>query len=505
MLRFRLAASIALVLFGVVASAQCWAAEKPNVLFIAVDDLRCELGCYGVDAIHTPNMDRLAASGVRFERAYCQLAVCNPSRVSVMTGLRPDSTKVWDLKTEFRNTIPDAVTIPQHFRKHGYYAASFGKIFHNPWPDQVSWSEPHSWPEKGMLWSEGSRNRLAEYRKQMKADGKSAAKIKRMRAPAIEMLDIEDSEHKDGAIADQAIEAMQRLSQAGEPFFLAAGFVRPHLPFVVPTKYWEMYDREKIQVASNPFFPENMPEIAFSKGPEGGFYELRDYLDFADAPSPFERTMDEDRQRELKHGYYAAVSFIDAQVGRLLDSLEQLGLEEDTVVVLWSDHGWKLGEHRGWCKQTNFEIDTRVPLFIRDPRAKSNGESIAALVELIDLYPTLCELSDIPIPDFVEGKSLVPLLNDPSQSVKDFAISQFPHRENGREFMGYALRTDRFRYVVWLDEQSGEVGARELYDHSVDPEENKNLAVQNEFAEQIKSLEQLLWSSIEKPSPKPGS
>ncbi len=271
-------------------------AKPPNVLFIAVDDLRPELGCYGVDAIESPNIDRLAKSGVLFERAYCQLAVCNPSRVSLLTGLRPDSAKVWTLDVRFRHTVPETVTLPQHFKQHGYYAASFGKIFHDPWPDNASWSEAHAWPKRSKLWSKAAKQRHAEFREQMRADGKSEAAIKRVRAQATEIVDIPDSEHIDGAIADQALEAMRRLAKGGQPFFLAAGFARPHLPFVVPRKYWELYDRGKIPLATNGILPTGAPAYAMNT-----MYELRDYMDYLGTPDPRSGSLTEAQQRELKH------------------------------------------------------------------------------------------------------------------------------------------------------------------------------------------------------------
>ena len=253
-----------LLIFAAVAaltSLSIAAPPKPNILFIAVDDLRLELGCYGVKEIHSPNIDKLAASAVTFNRAYCQQAVCNPSRVSLMTGLRPDSTKVWYLDTEMRSVIPDVVTIPQHFRKHGYRALGFGKIFHNPWPDNVSWDEPHRWPESAELWSDRAKDGLAKFREKMRADGKTDAAIDRIRAVATEVVDVPDVEHFDGAIGEQAIEAMRKLAAGDQPFFLAAGFIRPHLPFVVPRKYWDLYDRSKISLATNPFIPRGAPTM----------------------------------------------------------------------------------------------------------------------------------------------------------------------------------------------------------------------------------------------------
>ena len=475
------------------------AGERPNVLFIAVDDLRCELGCYGVEEIKSPHFDRLAKSGVSFTRAYCQLAVCNPSRASAMTGLRPDTTKVWDLVTDFRTTVPDAVTIPQHFREHGYSALGFGKIFHNIFPDNVSWDEPHQWPKNGKLWSSEAKKALKKLQAEMRAEGKPEAKIKRLRATALERVDFPDSEHIDGAIADEAIAAMQKLAGKGQPFFLAAGFVRPHLPFVVPRKYWDLYDPDQIPLAVDARFPKNAPKVAFGDRSMGGLYELRDYMDFRKTPSPFDGSLDLGRQRELKHGYYAAVSFIDAQIGRLLDELERLSLAGNTIVILWSDHGWKLGEHNGWCKQTNYEIDTRAPLMIRAPGMKSNGTLSNALVEMVDIFPTLCELASLPIPETAEGSSLRSLLTGERESVKEAAYSQFPREHEGRDYMGYAMRTERYRYIEWLDRNSWELVERELYDHQVDPGENENIAAQSEHAELLSGLSSRMWEGIPRP------
>lgn len=465
--------------------ALCWVAlvarafaqqDRPNILFIAVDDLRPELGCYGVKEIKTPNFDRLAASGVMFSRAYCQQAVCNPSRASLMTGLRPDAIKVWDLVTDFRDAKPDAVTLPQHFRANGYRAVAFGKIYHNTFPDDVSWDEPTHQAKEVEARSAAERRALAEFKQKLKAEGKRPQAIERMRGRATEAQDVVDERTPDGKRTVDAIEKMRELAGGKEPFFLAVGYVRPHLPLVSPKKYWELYDRSRIPLASNGFLPRGSPAVAFGDRSKGGFYELNGYMDYADAPSPFDGPLSEAQQRELKHGYYASVSFIDAQVGRLLDEVDRLGLREKTIVVLWGDHGWKLGEHGGWCKQTNYEIDTRAPLMIRAPGAKGNGGQCAALVEFVDLYPTLCELAALPAPKGLAGTSLVPLLTGGAAKVKDGAYSQFPRSHAGREYMGYAVRTDRYRYIEWVDQANGETEARELYDHVTDPDENENIA-----------------------------
>lgn len=459
--------------------ASAFADAKPNVLFIAIDDLRPELGCYGIEGVHSPHIDSLASEGVLFNSAHCQLAVCNPSRVSLLTGLRPDSTKVWTLDVRFRNTIPEAITLPQHFKNHGYQSLGFGKIFHNPWPDNVSWSEPHSWPRKSQLWSPEARKELVAFKKSLKEKGTPQKKIDRLRATATEAVDIPDRDHIDGAIAEQALRAMRSLAKQDEPFFLAAGFVRPHLPFVVPQKYWDLYERDQITLANQTAMPRDSPRFAMNT-----MYELRDYFDYLGTPDPQSGSLTEAQQRELKHGYLASVSFIDAQVGKLLSELEKLELVENTIVILWSDHGFKLGEHNSWCKQSNYEIDTRVPLIIHDPRRKGNGASSDSLVELVDIYPTLCDLAGLPIADNLEGTSLKPILDNPEAEVKDAAVSQFLRRQNRRELMGYAYRNKNWRYVEWVDRSNGKTVDRELYDHRTDSNERTNV-VSNPENEQV--------------------
>lgn len=474
-------------------------AARPNVLFIAVDDMRCELGCYGTPHVRSPNIDRLASSGVLFTRAYCQQAVCNPSRVSLLTGLRPDTTKVWDLVTEMRSVMPNVVTLPEHFRQNGYRAVAYGKIFHNPFPDAASWDEPTHNAQSVIGYSEANRAQLVEFKSKMKAAGKSADAVERMRGPATEIQEQPDDKNFDGKQTSDALAKMRQLSAGDSPFFLAVGYIRPHLPFITPKQYWDLYNRAKLPLAENCFMPRGAPAVAFGDRSLGGFYELRGYMDYADAPSPFDRPLTESQQRELRHGYYASVSFTDAQVGRLLAGLDELGLASNTIVVLWSDHGWKLGEHNGWCKQTVYEIDTRAPLMIRAPNAKANGQKCAALVEFVDLYPTLCDLAGLPAPKSLEGKSLVPLLSDATARVKDAAFSQFPRKHEGRDYMGYAMRTDRYRYIEWLDAVSGQTFSRELYDHQHDEAENENLAERPDQATLLTQLDKQLWTTLSKP------
>lgn len=474
--------------------------KRPNVLFIAVDDLRPELGCYGCESIKSPNIDALGRTGLIFNRAYCQQAVCNPSRASLLTGLRPDTLRVWDLITNSRDTMPRAVTLPQHFKQHGYRTVGMGKIYHNTFPDQKSWSIPKPPVRDTAMYSDESLQRWNQYRRQMREAGKSDAAINRMRGPATDDEDVADSRRHDGKLCDMALEHMRELADRNEPFFLAVGFFQPHLPWTPPKKYWDMYDPTKIPEATNQFLPRNMPSVAFSTRSKGGMYELCDYFDFADAPSPFDGSLTEAQRRRLKHGYYAAVSFIDAQVGRLTAELARLELDDDTIVILWGDHGWKLGEHNGWCKQTNYEIDTRVPMIIRVPGAQSCGTKTDALVEFVDIYPTLCALADLPIPDTLEGDSLAGLLDRSTQQIRTSAASQFPRLQDGRRYMGYTIRTDRYRLVLWIDRETFETTDLELYDQQLDPQENTNIAGRPENATLIAKLEAELWQRFDRPT-----
>lgn len=445
---------------------------RPNVLFIAVDDLRPELGCYGNSFIKTPAIDRLAGAGIAFTQAYCQQAVCNPSRASLLTGLRPDSVKVWDLRVHFRETVPDVVTLPQYFRRNGYRAEAYGKIFHSPLPDRKSWDKPNYWPQYSRLYSDPTRVRLEERILEAKTRGLDEDFIRdHIRGPATEAEDCPDNRRWDGEIAEQATYALYRLASGGEPFFLAVGFFLPHLPFVPPKKYWDLYDPRGIPEAPNPFLPKGAPILAMNS-----MDELRDYEDFAGVPYPWERPLSEEKRRLLKHGYYASVSFIDAQIGRLLLFLERLGRADDTIVVLWGDNGWKLGEHGGWAKMTAYENDTHCPLIIRAPGIKGNGKQARGLVEFIDIYPTLCGLAGLPLPDHLQGKSLGAQLNDPSRDGKPAVFSQIYRRRAHLDTMGYACRTDHHLFVEWRNMETGEILAAELYDHRDDPLENVNLA-----------------------------
>lgn len=477
--------------------------SMPNILFIPVDDLRPEFGAYGDLTILTPNMDRLAEEGVTFTRAYCQQAVCNPSRASLLSGLRPDSIQVWDLRTDFRDNVPDVVTLPQFFKQRGYTTIGLGKTFHNNDPDTISWSiipeniDGFPFDPDAVYANEDNLEIQQEKIEELKAAGRS--RIDQLghwyvKAKATENADVDDDAYYDGAQTTRAIEILRDLKSENKPFFLSVGYYRPHLPFNAPKKYWDMYERSEIPLAANQFVPEGSPAYLVH-----GEAELRGYWDCQDLPRPNEEAWDEDRQREIKHGYFASVSYTDAQVGRLLDELEKLGLAENTIVVLWGDHGWKLGEHNGWCKQTTYEIDTRVPLIISGHGVSAKGEQSNALCEFVDIYPTLCELANLPVGSHLQGTSLVPLLEDPDLEWKSAAYSQFLLGRYGRtktvkgEQMGYAMRTDQYRYVEWYQWNADEKKAdsllfRELFDHQTDQQENLNLAADPAYADIVADL-----------------
>ena len=473
---------------------------RPNVLFIAVDDLRPELGAYGNPHIRTPHIDRLAESGVTFLQAHVQQAVCNPSRASVMTGLRPDSLRVWDLQTDFRQTVPSVVTLPQHFMRNGYHSVAIGKIYHNVIPDSLSWSEPklhvQGYPfDPDAVYRHPDNVAIQEARKAAIIEsGQSARYIDQygewyLKAASTEAVPGGDDLYYDGVQTDVAVEKLAELSATDQPFFFAIGYYRPHLPFNAPKAYWDLYDPETIPPAGNPMVPHDGPPMAINN-----MRELRGYSDFTGVPHPFEGGVSEADARRLKHGYYASVSYVDAQVGRLLDALEDLGLSDNTIVVLWGDHGWKLGEHNSWAKMTNYEIDTRAPLIVRAPGDRASGEKVERLVEFVDIYPTLSDLAGLPVPGHLQGVSLVPLMEDPARPWKSTAFSQFLREgiwiaPDGIEYMGYAVRTDRYRYVVWVNHETGELAARELYDHQSDPAENVNLATDPAYAETVAGLE----------------
>ncbi|MFN3324018.1 MAG: sulfatase [Bryobacteraceae bacterium] len=434
--------------------------------------------------MHSPNLDRLAATGMRFDAAYCQQAVCAPSRISLLSGARPDTTRVYDLVTPLRTVLPDLLTMPQHFRNSGYETVSLGKIYHHIDDDPRGWSVRPWRPET--TWAtyyDPESIRIIEERKAAAAPGQAPG-----RGPAYERPDVADHAYPDGQSADRAIEELRRLKD--RPFFLAAGFLKPHLPFNAPKKYWDLYDPAKLRIATQPDWPADSPEIARSN-----WGELRNY-----AGIPATGKVSDRLARELIHGFAACVSYMDAQVGRVLAELDRLGLADNTIVVLWGDHGWKLNDYGAWCKHTNFEIDTHVPLLLRAPGRKLRGASTRALVEFVDVYPTLAELCGLEIPEHCEGTSMVPLLDNPRRSWKEAAFSQYPRQGN---HMGYSLRHDRWRYTEWIHRETGEIAARELYDHASGPLAARNVAADAKHASTVRRLSALLdkgngWRRVRK-------
>jgi iduronate 2-sulfatase len=475
-----------LVLLSIASVVPSFAADRPNVLFIAVDDLRPEFGAYGASYIKSPNLDRIAQAGITFNRAYCQQAVCSPTRSSLMTGTRPDTTKVWDLETHFRTALPNVVTLGQHFKQHGYFVQGMGKIYHGGFDDPATWSVPWQTARGGGAYARPENVALAqrepdEEPAQPKAKAKKGAAKKAAkgpRGPAFESADVPDNAYADGKVAELAVSTLRDISKKSEPFFLAVGFVKPHLPFVSPKKYWDLYDPAKIELAPNKFRPKDAPDYAI--GPGG---EMRSYHGIPAGSIP------DDLARQLKHGYYAAISYMDAQVGKVLDELDRLGLRDKTIVILWGDHGWKLGEHDAWCKHSNCENDTNAPLLLSVPGMKHRGVRTDALVEFVDIYPTLSELAGLPLPAHLEGKSFKRLLEDPKRAWKTAAFSQYPRGNAGQALMGYTMRTERYRFTGWVHRNDhSKVDAIEVYDHQVDPQENTNIAVRPENKALVEKL-----------------
>ncbi len=447
-----------LLLPGVLARA----ADKPHVLLICVDDLKPLLGCYGSPLVQSPNLDRLAARGLLFERAYCNQAVCAPSRNSLLTGLRPPTIGIYDLPTNFRFGVPTAVTVAQYFARHGYRTEALGKVMHvghGNYEDAASWTVPHWRPQAG---PPGGYVR-AENRPAQAAAGQAGTGPK---GAATECEDVPDSTYGDGQIADEAIQRLQAArDKADEPFFLAVGFLKPHLPFVAPKKYWDLYDPAAFSLPKLTTPPRGAPEFAPTT-----WGELRNYSDM-----PATGPLDDARTRHLIHGYHAAVSFMDAQLGRVLDALDRNGFAQNTMIVLWGDHGWHLGDHGMWCKHTNYEQAARIPLVIVAPGVTAPGGKTSALAETVDIYPTLCELAGLPAPQGLDGASLVPVLKDPAARSKDSVLHVYPRNQ----LLGRAVRTARYRLVEWKQiGQPADSAILELYDYEADPDETQNLAAE---------------------------
>ncbi len=491
---------------------------KKNILFIAIDDLRPELGCYGSKIVKSPNIDRLAVEGRRFDRAYCQQSICSPSRASLMTGARPDEIGIIENRAYFRELNPDIITLPQHFIKNGYEAVYCGKIYHGRMTDdQHSWSRSPAWkklPFKNRPKPYGLQANLHLLKKnriQMTEKYGEDGSRGLVHGPAFEAADVPDHYFADGFSTQLAIATLKdHLSKKpDQPLFLGLGFVRPHLNFVAPKKYWDLYDRDAIKITKQSKSPRNGAATGLHAS-----FELRTRHGI-----PKKGPIGNELAKDLLHGYYACVSYVDAQIGLMLEALEKTGIRDNTIIVVWGDHGWHLGEMGIWGKATNYEIATRVPLIFWTPDMKDRGKSANGLVELVDLYPTLCDLAGLSKPKHLAGYSLVSLLDNPNADGKGFAVSQFPNpalrewaanplspgmretffgplieqvenkikKQQGglwdrnlfeNHLMGYTIRTERYRLVAWLDYRDTEKEPvfLELFDHLNDPNETKNIA-----------------------------
>ena len=461
--------AIALVAAILVAFVTCAAdaqAPRYNVLFLSADDLNNDLGCYGHPLVKSPNIDRLAKQGTRFDRAYCQFPLCSPSRVSLMTGLRPDRTRIFDLSTDFRTIHPDLTTLPQLFQQHGYAAIRVGKIYHYGNPGQIGTSgldDPKSW------------HRVINPRGRDKVEEKLIhnATPKRQLGSALAWHAAEgtDEEQTDGMVASETIKLLEEHKD--KPFFIAAGFYRPHCPYVAPKKYFDMYPLDQIKLPKTPANASVPPRPAHHTDPPN--WELTE----------------EDQKRAIQ-AYYATITFMDAQLGRILDALDRLKLADNTIVVFWSDHGYLLGHHNGqWMKQMLFEGSARVPFIISVPGQKNRGAASTRTVELLDLYPTLADLCALPLPTHLQGKSLRPLIDNPAAEWTRPAFTQTRRGGPRNNFMGRSIRTEQFRYTEWDDGKKGV----ELYDHTKDPDEHFNLAESPEHAKTVENLRQLLHAN----------
>lgn len=489
-----------LLLFCVTLVSLTFAAERPNVLFIAVDDLKPMMGCYGNPLAKTPNLDRLAARGMRFDRAYCNQAVCAPSRNNLMVGSRSTTLGIYDLGTNFRKAAPDAVTLLQYFMEHGWRTEGIGKVFHvghGNHDDPASWSVPFK-PDKVVEYvlPENSANGTLTREEAFFSNQKLGQNRELPRGAAWEIADVPDNSYADGRIADEGIRRLQSAStNRGQPFFLVLGFVKPHLPFCAPKKYWDLYDQKTFAIATVTNPPAGAPAYAGKT-----LLELNQYT-----PIPERPPLNEGLQRTLIHGYHAAASFMDAQAGRALDELKRLNMDTNTIVVLWGDHGWHLGDHGAWTKHTNYEQANRIPLVIVAPGVAKAGSSTEHLAETVDLYPTLVELAGLSkpnVPQHLDGISLVPVLRDPAIRLRDHAYHAFPRHRAGRLVIGRAIRTDRYRFVEWKPPGApASFADYELYDYVDDPMETRNLAASQPAS--LSLLKEILARHPEARSPIP--
>jgi arylsulfatase A-like enzyme len=467
---------------------------RPNVLLVIADDLRPQLGCYGDTVVRTPCLDAFAHKALRFDRAYVQMAVCSPSRNSFLSGLRPATTGLRDFGRTIRETVPDVVTLPQHFKNHGYHTAALGKIFHvyaetglGSEDDPASWSEPH-WLPKNPVWGP-QENAIRE---RLIAEARAAGKEFKHshewpRGTAFDAPDVADEALRDGETALRAAEFIRsRATQSDRPFFLAVGFYQPHLPFVAPKKYFDLYDPATLPLPANDTPPRDAPPNTVSVG------MVKDYRDF-----PPHEQQDEAFKRRYLQAYLASISYMDACFGRVMAALRETGLADNTIVVVIGDHGYHMGEHGSWGhKHSNYEIAVHSPLLVAAPNMTARGRATSALVEFVDLYASLADLGGLPAPARHEGLSFAPLLDSPTLPWKQAAFTEMTRGQR----LGRAVRTADFRYVEWTD-KSATVVARELYDQVGDPAETRNLIDEPARAPQVAELAALLAAGWKKALP----
>ena len=471
------------------------AAQKPNVLLILVDDLKPAMGCYGDNAAITPNMDALARRGMRFDMAYCNQAVCAPSRFTLMLGAHSTSTGLYGLGSHLRKAWPGAVTMPQHFAKHGYRTESLGKVFHighGNQGDPESFSVPHFHDKVIEYLDPESTDGGKLTREEALFTNQKLGQIRSLpRGAAYESPVVNDTDYADGRVADETVKrlkaAKQRLGKDGTPFFITAGFVRPHLPFSAPKKYWDMHAPAKLLMPVNKAFPKDAPKVALKRGGEIAAFK----------PVPPNGEIDEELTRKLIHGYYASTSYVDAQIGKVTQALGELGLADNTILVLWGDHGWHLGDLGIWTKHTNFEQANRIPIIVIAPGLAKPGSATGQLAETVDLYPTLAELAGLLAPSGpqpIDGVSLVPVLKNPNARVRDHAFHAYPRGKK----LGRAIRTQRYRLVEWKNHSDPNAGVDyELYDYKADPWET-----QNQYADRPKIAKRLKTILSKHPTPK---
>ncbi|MBD0724740.1 hypothetical protein B6A10_06070 [Flavobacterium sp. L1I52] len=455
--------------FGFVYSVN--AQQKTNILIFLVDDLRPELGCYDNSIIKTPNIDKLAKDGVLFDKAYCQQAICAPSRISILTGMRPENVGIYDLETPLRKVHKDLLTIPQFFKQNGYKTVAVGKVYHHANDDKENWSI--LFPREGNTYA--NPENIAIMEKQKKAGQK-------VKAPAFECVDVPDDTYRDAKVANNAIKTLKDIK--GENFMMVVGFSRPHLPFNVPKKYWDLYDKKNIVVPSRDK-PANIFPTAMSN-----WGELRNYYGI-----PQKGDLSDDLSKELINGYYASVSFIDTQMGKVLQTLDELNLRQNTMIVFMSDHGWKLGEYGAWCKHTNFEHDVKVPLIISretNYQGRKVNQRSDALVEYIDVFSTIAAACNLSLPK-TDGKSLLPLLDNPKMKWDNAAYSVYPRGKN----MGCTCTDGQWRYTEWRNADTQEVVGKELYNHKQSALATENLAGNSKY----KKIEQRMKKNLDNQFP----